>query len=151
MIRLGITTTALGMILFGVLWDEVSFIGFYILLSIGTSIGGFMTVSVAVVTWFERKRSRAIGFMSMGFTFGTLLSALVGILIFGVGWREASIGTGAFLLVVGWGLSFILREASGGKGSGDRRRHNGRFLQAPVESSNGRTRIAIGTSPPVKL
>ena len=59
MIRLGITTTALGMILFGTLTDEISFIGFYILLSIGTSIGGFMTVSVAVVTWFERKRSRA--------------------------------------------------------------------------------------------
>ena len=107
MIRLGITTTALGMILFGTLWDQVSFIGFYILLSIGTSIGGFMTVSVAVVTWFERKRSRAIGFMSMGFTFGALVSSLVSVIIFGVGWREASVGTGIFLLVVGWALSYV--------------------------------------------
>lgn len=116
MIRLGITTTALGMILFGFLQDQATFIGFYILLSIGTSIGGFMTVSVAVVTWFERKRSRAIGFMSMGFTFGALVSALVGILIFGVGWREASIGTGVFLLMVGWGLSFIFARHPADKG-----------------------------------
>ena len=116
MIRLGITTTSLGMILFGILWNEVSFIGFYILLSIGTSIGGFMTVSVAVVTWFERKRSRAIGFMSMGFTFGALVSSLISVIIFGVGWREASIGTGIFLLLVGWALSFVFTRHPADKG-----------------------------------
>ena len=116
MIRLGITTTALGMILFGLLWDEVSFIGFYILLSIGTSIGGFMTVSVAVVTWFERKRSRAIGFMSMGFTFGALVSAVVSVLILGIGWRETSYATGVFLLIVGWALSFLFARHPSDKG-----------------------------------
>lgn len=116
MIRLGISTTALGMVLFGFLWDEVSFIGFYILLSIGTSIGGFMTVSVAVVTWFERKRSRAIGFMSMGFTFGALVSAIVGTLIFNFGWRETSYATGVFLFVVGWALSFLFTRHPSDKG-----------------------------------
>ena len=116
MIRLGITTTALGMILFATLTDEISFIGFYILLSIGTSIGGFMTVSVAVVTWFERKRSRAIGFMSMGFTFGALVSVIVGTLILDFGWRETSFATGAFLLVIGWGLSFLFARHPADKG-----------------------------------
>ena len=116
MIRLGITTTALGMILFGLLWDEISFIGFYILLSVGTSIGGFMTVSVAVVTWFERKRSRAIGFMSMGFTFGSIVSIAVGTLILDLGWRETSYASGAFLLVVGWTLSFLFARHPSDKG-----------------------------------
>ena len=138
MIRLGITTTALGMILFGLLWDEVSFIGFYILLSVGTSIGGFMTVSVAVVTWFERKRSRAIGIMSMGFTFGALVSAIVGVLILGVGWRETTFATGAFLLVVGWALSFLFArhpsdmglEVDGGRGESA----NGSTPNAPLQN-----------------
>jgi MFS family permease len=116
MIRLGITTTGVGMILFGLLQDQATFIGFYILLSIGTSIGGFMTVSVAVVTWFERNRSRAIGFMSMGFTFGALISALVGILILNLGWRETSYATGVFLLIVGWGLSFLFVRHPADKG-----------------------------------
>ena len=116
MIRLGITTTGLGMILFGILWDEISFIGFYILLSVGTSIGGFMTVSVAVVTWFERKRSRAIGFMSMGFTFGAIVSIGVGTLILDLGWRETSYASGAFLLVVGWALSFLFARHPADKG-----------------------------------
>ncbi len=116
MMRLGIATTSLGMMLFGLLWDEVSFVGFYILLSVGTSIGGFMTVSVAVVTWFERKRSRAIGLMSMGFTFGALVSAIVSVLILNLGWRETSIGTGVFLLIVGWGLSYLFARHPSDKG-----------------------------------
>ena len=107
MMRIGVTSTALGLILFAWLWDEASFIGFYILLSVGTSIGGFMTVSVAVVTWFERKRSRAVGIMSMGFTFGSVVAILTSVLISGVGWRETSIGTGIFMLVVGWALSYL--------------------------------------------
>ena len=113
MMRIGVVITSVGMILFGLLWDEISFVGFYILLSVGTSIGGFMTVSVAVVTWFERKRSRAIGFMSMGFTFGALVSAVVSVLILNLGWRETSVATGIFMLVVGWGLSYLfLRHPS---------------------------------------
>lgn len=116
MLRIGITTTALGMVLFAVLWDEISFIGFYILLSVGTSIGGFMTVSVAVVTWFDRNRSRAIGFMSMGFTFGALVSIVASVLIGALGWREASVATGVFLLIAGWGLSFLFARHPSDKG-----------------------------------
>ena len=116
MMRLGITATAIGMILFGRLWDEVSFVGFYILLSVGTSMGGFMTVSVAVVTWFERKRSRAISFMSIGFTLGAMIATVVSVLIGAVGWREASIGTGIFMLVVGWALSFLFHRHPSDKG-----------------------------------
>ncbi len=116
MLRIGITITALGMMLFSILWDETSFVGFYILLSVGTSIGGFMTVSVAVVTWFELQRSRAIGFMSMGFTFGALISVIVGVLIADLGWREASMGTGVFLLIVGWALSFLFARHPADKG-----------------------------------
>ncbi len=116
MMRLGVTTTALGMILFALVWDEVSFVGFYILLSIGTSIGGFMTVSVAVVTWFERKRSRAIGLMSMGFTFGSIVAIIASVLIFEFGWRETSAGTGVFMLIVGWALSSLFLRHPSDKG-----------------------------------
>lgn len=116
MMRLGITITAIGMVLFSQLWDEASFIGFYIVLSIGTSMGGFMTVSVVVVTWFERQRSRAIGFMSMGFTMGALVSIAVGTVILDIGWRDASMFTGIFLLIVGWALSYLFVRHPADKG-----------------------------------
>ena len=60
MIRWGVALTAVGMIAFSRLWDPGSFIGFYFLISIGASVGGFMTISVVTVTWFERLRSRAL-------------------------------------------------------------------------------------------
>ena len=107
MIRLGVTSTALGLVLFGMLQDQATFIGFYLIVAVGTSIGGFMTVSVSVVTWFEQKRSRAVGFMSVGFTLGSLIAPIVGVVITGVGWREAAIGSGVFLFVVGQMLAFL--------------------------------------------
>ena len=116
MLRIGVTSTALGLMLFSILWDEVTFVGFYVLLSIGTSIGGFMTVSVAVVTWFERKRSRAVGLMSMGFPAGSLIAVLVGVIIFSWGWRETAQYTGAFILVAGWALSFLFARHPSDKG-----------------------------------
>ncbi|MYG90839.1 MAG: MFS transporter, partial [Chloroflexi bacterium] len=66
MMRLGIASTTIGLLAFSQLWSQGTFIAFYFVVAIGASVGGFMTVSVAVVTWFERKRSRALGYMSTG-------------------------------------------------------------------------------------
>ena len=54
--------------------------------------------------------------MSMGFTFGALVSVIVGTLILDFGWRETSFATGAFLLVIGWGLSFLFARHPADKG-----------------------------------
>ncbi len=101
MMRLGITSTALGMLAFSQLWDPGSFIGFYFLVSVGASVGGFMTISVVTVTWFERLRSRALSFMAMGFGLGGFLAPAVGALIDSVGWRWTAIGSAIVIMVVG--------------------------------------------------
>lgn len=107
MIRWGVASTALGMLAFSRLWDEGSFIGFYFLVSIGASVGGFMTISVVTVTWFERLRSRALGFMAMGFGLGGFLAPVVGALIDTVGWRWTAVGTAILLMVVGQALASL--------------------------------------------
>ncbi len=107
MIRWGIASTALGMFAFSRLWDEGSFIGFYFLISIGASVGGFMTISVVTVTWFERLRSRALGYMAMGFGLGGFMPPVVGALIDAVGWRWTAMLSAALLLVVGMALSSL--------------------------------------------
>ena len=107
MIRWGVALTAVGMIAFSRLWDPGSFIGFYFLISIGASVGGFMTISVVTVTWFERLRSRALGFMAMGFGLGGFFAPVVGAMIDAVGWRWTALGTGVLLMVVGLALSSL--------------------------------------------
>ena len=107
MIRWGVASTAVGMLAFSQLWDQGSFIGFYFLISIGASVGGFMTISVVTVTWFERLRSRALGFMAMGFGLGGFFAPVVGAMIDAIGWRWTAFGTGVALLVVGLALSSL--------------------------------------------
>lgn len=107
MIRWGVALTAVGMIAFSRLWDPGSFIGFYFLISIGASVGGFMTISVVTVTWFERLRSRALGFMAMGFGLGGFFAPVVGVMIDAVGWRWTALGTGVVLMVVGLTMSSL--------------------------------------------
>ena len=101
MMRIGIASTAIGLVAFSQLWSQGTFITFYFIVSIGASVGGFMTVSVAVVTWFERKRSRALGYMSTGFAVGGFLATPVGFMIQEIGWRNAALLSAIVLFVIG--------------------------------------------------
>lgn len=107
MMRIGIASTAAGLLAFSQLWSAGSFIGLYFVVAIGTSLGGFMTVSVATVHWFERKRSRALGYMSTGFALGAFMAPLVNLLIGEVGWRWMAIGSAVFLFVAGQLLASV--------------------------------------------
>ena len=107
MMRLGIASTTIGLLAFSQLNSQATFIGFYFIVAIGASVGGFMTVSVAVVTWFERLRSRALGYMSTGFAFGGLLGGPVGVMIQEIGWRQAALLSAVVLFVVGQALAFL--------------------------------------------
>ncbi len=107
MMRLGIASTTLGLVLFSLLNSQGTFIGFYFIVAIGASVGGFMTVSVAVVTWFERLRSRALGFMSTGFALGGFLSGPVSYMIQELGWRNAALVSALALFTVGQLLAFL--------------------------------------------
>ncbi len=101
MMRMGIASTALGLILFSFIENQASFFIFYFIVSIGAGVGGFMTLTVAVVHWFQRTRSRAMGYLMTGLAFGSLITPLISFLIEGVGWRTTSLGSGILLFVVG--------------------------------------------------
>ncbi len=107
MMRLGILSTTIGLLAFSQLNSQATFIGFYFIVAIGASVGGFMTVSVAVVTWFERFRSRALGYMSTGFALGGFLATPVGLMIQEIGWRWAAILSAIVLFSVGQLLAFL--------------------------------------------
>ena len=108
MMRMGIASTALGMILFSFIENQASFFIFYFIVSIGAGVGGFMTLTVAVVHWFQRTRSRAMGYLMTGLAFGSLITPLISFLIDGVGWRATSLGSGIVLFVVGQLIATII-------------------------------------------
>ena len=112
MMRFGIAATALGLILFSRLSNELTFFIFYFIISIGAGVGGFMTLTVAVVHWFKRTRSRAMGYLMTGLAFGSLMTPLISFLIDDVGWRWTSLGSGIVLFVFGQIIATLIVRPS---------------------------------------
>ncbi|MBH77675.1 MAG: hypothetical protein CL897_05570 [Dehalococcoidia bacterium] len=101
MIRLGIASTGLGFVLFSFTNSITTFFLTYFLIALGASMAGFVTLVVAIVNWFEQKRSLALGVMSAGFSIGGLIVILVVLSMDAIGWRNTSIIAGVTIFVVG--------------------------------------------------
>ncbi len=101
MIRIGISTTALGFVLFSQINSVPTFFLTFFLIAVGSSLAGFVTLVVAIVNWFERKRSLALGLMSSGFSIGALLAPLVYLSMQEIGWRGTAIAAGVIIFVAG--------------------------------------------------
>lgn len=75
---------------------------FFVAMSIsafGMNLAGFLTITSALVQWFERKRAQALSMQTMGFAIGGFAGPLL-VVGFGVfGWRETMAGAGVMLFV----------------------------------------------------
>ncbi len=105
----------IGLLLFGLgfLWfsqiDSIAtyYLSFF-LIALGASLGGFFTLMVGIVNWFDRYRAFAIAFAQMGFSVGGLC---VPLLVFGLeryGWRTVAVFSGILILVMGIPLAQMI-------------------------------------------
>ena len=110
-LQVGIVILAIGFLLFATITSLWQFFLFYIVMSVGSSFGGFQTITVAIVSWFDRYRSRALGFSSVGFALGGITaSSAVAYAITEYGWRETSFASGIIMLVLGLPLTFLFHD-----------------------------------------
>lgn len=63
----------------------------------GMALAGFLTITSALVPWFERKRARALSIQTMGFAVGGFAGPLLVVGFDRFGWRETMVGAGAIL------------------------------------------------------
>lgn len=109
--RVGLTMFALGFFLFSQLNSLPMFYVSFLLMAVGSSLGGFMSMTVAVVNWFDRSRARALGVSQAGMGIGGLAAAGVIYLVIEVGWREMAFVSGLLVLAIGLPLTtFIVRR-----------------------------------------
>lgn len=109
-IRAGLVILAIGFVLFSQL-DSLP--GFYItfgIMTVGAGISGSMPITVVVVQWFQRHRSRALGLASMGSAVGGLVAPFLIVAITTIGWRQTAIASAAVVLLVGLPLSSLIRH-----------------------------------------
>ena len=109
-----------GVLRFGSVFILVGFLGlsqvqekwhFFAALSVaalGMGFAGFITITSALVQWFERKRAQALSMQTMGFAVGGFAGPLL-VVSFGVfGWRWSLAGAGVLLFASAWvGASIV--------------------------------------------
>ena len=110
-------TLRVGIVLFGIgfmLFSQIeTLLGFYLtfaLIAVGSSLGGFATVMVALVNWFHRHRSKAVATSQLGFSLGGLAVPLVVLCLEALGWRATAFLSGAAVLVLGLPLVQVVRH-----------------------------------------
>ncbi|MDA0815389.1 MAG: MFS transporter [Chloroflexi bacterium] len=109
--RLGLVIFSVGFILFSLMQNVWQFYLFFFLMAVGASLGGFLSITVAVVNWFDRARSRALGISQLGFAIGGIAASGVILAITQVGWRETAFVSGILVAVIGLPLTaFMVRR-----------------------------------------
>lgn len=108
--QVGLVMMAAGFIAFSRTQSLTQFFGFYFLMSVGASLGGFLSVTTAIVNWFQRFRSRALATSQTGFAIGGLLVPLLVYFLENVGWRETAFASGILVLLLGIPLSMLIRH-----------------------------------------
>ncbi len=81
-----------------------------LVIAIGQSAGGFTPFSAAVMNWFQRSRSRAMGLLFSGNAAGYMIAPVIAVLIAEFGWRTTLVIAAFVILTVGLPLVGVLRD-----------------------------------------
>ena len=107
----------IGILLFGIGFVSFSSInsllGFYLsfaFIAVGSSLGGFATVMVSIVNWFQQHRSKAIAVSQIGYSLGGVAVPLLVICLEAIGWRMTAFYSGLVVLLVGLPLAQLVRH-----------------------------------------
>jgi MFS family permease len=110
LIRVGMTIFGVGFLLFSRIDGPVVFFLTFFMMALGSSLGGYLPVSVAIVTWFRRRRALALSISGMGMSTGGLLAPVVVLSLTRYGWRWTAVASGLLVLAVGVPLAQIVRH-----------------------------------------
>jgi len=107
--RVGVVVAGCGLMFFSQVQTPLMFYIAFLMISAGMSMSGFLAVSVAVVQWFERRRSTALSLASAGFAVGGMVVPLTVLVLETAGWRWTAFGSGVLVIAVGLPLTLFLR------------------------------------------
>ncbi len=109
--RAGMITLGIGFMLFSQINSPVTFYAAFLVMSLGASMMGYLTLTHTVVQWFERRRSTALSLMSLGGAFGGVILPVTTVLALETfGWRTTAFASGVLVLLLGVPLTQLLRH-----------------------------------------
>ncbi len=114
--RIGSVIGLVGFLGLSQVQTQRQFLAVMLFAAIGVAMTGFLTISTATVSWFERKRARALSLQTMGFALGGFAAPVIVAGYNLIGWRWTTALAGIVLSGAAWLASGITgqdREASG--------------------------------------
>ncbi|MSP21775.1 MAG: MFS transporter [Dehalococcoidia bacterium] len=97
----GLMLVSLGVVAMSMMTNLWQFYAVMTLIAVGTSASGGQVGLVAIATWFEERRARAMSVMTVGGGIAGLLVVGVAALVESLGWRGALQALAAMIVVVG--------------------------------------------------
>ena len=101
---------ALGFFVLSQVETVLTFYLAFVLIALGSSLGGFASLMVAIVNWFERHRSKAVAVSQIGYAIGGLSVPLVVISLEFLGWRTTAAVSGGVILLLGLPMCLVIRH-----------------------------------------
>lgn len=105
----GILLMVLGVLLISIMQTLWQFYGAMLVIAIGTTAAGGQVGQSAIATWFRRRRSRAMSFMTVGAGLGGVMVIAFAYLVEELGWRLALRVIAVVILLVGLTASRFVR------------------------------------------
>jgi len=100
-LRAGIVLFSIGFMLFSQVQNLWQFYSTFVLIALGTSLGGYATLMVSLVNWFNRYRATAISLSQLGYSLGGLCIPLLALALEAFGWRVVAFSSGVLVLLLG--------------------------------------------------
>ncbi|HET8986793.1 MAG TPA: MFS transporter [Trueperaceae bacterium] len=111
------TVVLVGVIMFGTgfMWlafvpGLAQFIGAFLVMAVGASLAGLLSLTTVLVNWFDRHRAKALSLMATGMSVGGLVIPLVTIAMVQYGWRGVAFASGVLVLLVGVPVSRLMHR-----------------------------------------
>ncbi|MBI4336361.1 MAG: MFS transporter [Chloroflexi bacterium] len=112
LMTLGTFLFGLGMVLFSFIHSLWAYYAVFVLIALGSSLGGFLVMTVAINNWFRRRRTLAVALAQLGLGVGGI--AVIPLLVWAqtsFGWRTATFWGGLSVWAVGIPAALLMRRA----------------------------------------
>jgi MFS family permease len=109
-LTIGLVIFGLGFMLLSTINSLLTFYLAFVVIAIGSSLGGFLTLFVTIANWFEKRRAMALGLAAIGVSIGGMMVPLVAYALNTYGWRATAFVSGWIVLGVGLPLVPLMRS-----------------------------------------
>ena len=109
-LTIGTLIFGIGFFVFAAVDSITTYFVAFILIALGSSLGGFATLMVSLVNWFDQHRAKAVAWSQIGFSLGGLSVPIVILGLEAWGWRTMAIVSGCMVLLIAGPLVQLVRH-----------------------------------------